>query len=62
VGRKAGAAWKPNAAPKVDEEVNAYLETKVQPVDRDVRPPLRRSAADLLAQREAALAGGQAHG
>ena len=45
------AAWKDECGKKVDEEVNAYLETKVQPVEVMFDYLYAELPADLQAQR-----------
>ena len=56
-------AWIEECGKLVDVEINAYLESKVQPVTRDVRFPLRRSAAGpARAARCRHRAGGPGHG
>lgn len=49
-------AWLEECAKKVDEEINAYLETKVQPVEAMFDYLYAELPADLAAQREAAIA------
>ena len=46
------AAWKEECGKKVDEEVNAYLETKVQPVETMFDYLYAELPADLQPQRE----------
>jgi pyruvate dehydrogenase E1 component alpha subunit len=50
-------AWKADCAARVDVEVNAYLETKTQPVEAIFDYTYAEVPADLAAQREAAIAG-----
>jgi 2-oxoisovalerate dehydrogenase E1 component alpha subunit len=49
------AAWKEECGKKVDEEVNAYLETKVQPVEAMFDYLYAELPADIQAQRADAL-------
>jgi 2-oxoisovalerate dehydrogenase E1 component alpha subunit len=49
------AAWKEECGKKVDEEVNAYLETKVQPVEAMFDYLYAELPADIQAQREDAI-------
>jgi len=56
------AAWKEECAARVDEEVNAYLNTPVQPVEAMFDYLYADPPPDLLAQRAAALALEQRHG
>ena len=49
------AAWKEECGKKVDEEVNAYLETKVQPVEAMFDYLYAELPADIAAQREDAI-------
>jgi 2-oxoisovalerate dehydrogenase E1 component alpha subunit len=49
------AGWKEECGKKVDEEVNAYLETKVQPVEAMFDYLYAELPADLQAQREDAI-------
>ncbi|HZP66599.1 MAG TPA: pyruvate dehydrogenase (acetyl-transferring) E1 component subunit alpha [Rudaea sp.] len=53
---QAEEAWKADCAARVDAEVNAYLETKSQPTAAMFDFTYAELPADLLAQREAALA------
>ncbi|HYG06259.1 MAG TPA: pyruvate dehydrogenase (acetyl-transferring) E1 component subunit alpha [Stenotrophomonas sp.] len=55
-------AWKTECAARVDEEVNAYLNTPVQPVEAMFDYLYADPPPDLLAQRAAALALEQRHG
>ena len=50
------AAWKEECGKRVDVEVNAYLETTVQPVEAMFDYLYADPPPDLLAQRAAALA------
>jgi pyruvate dehydrogenase E1 component alpha subunit len=50
-------AWKADCAARVDVEVNAYLETKTQPVEAIFDYTYAEVPADLAAQREAAISG-----
>ncbi len=54
--------WVEQCAAKVDEEVNQYLNTPVQPVDAMFDYLYADPPADLLAQRAAAIALEQRHG
>ena len=56
-------AWKADCATRVDAEVNAYLETKSQPVEAIFEYTYAEVPADLATQRDAALAAekGAAH-
>ncbi|WP_290887037.1 pyruvate dehydrogenase (acetyl-transferring) E1 component subunit alpha [Arenimonas sp.] len=49
------AAWKEECGKRVDEEVNAYLETKVQPVEAMFDHLYAELPAELEAQREDAI-------
>jgi pyruvate dehydrogenase E1 component alpha subunit len=49
-------AWKAECATRVDAEVNAYLETKSQPVEAMFDYTYAEVPADLAAQRDAAIA------
>src|SRR5690606_34290708 len=49
------AEWKEACAAEIDAEVNAYLETKVQPVEAMFDHLYAELPADLAAQREQAL-------
>jgi 2-oxoisovalerate dehydrogenase E1 component alpha subunit len=49
-------AWIAECGAKVDEEINAYLETKVQPVTAMFDHLYADPPPDLLAQRAAAVA------
>ena len=49
-------AWKAQCTKYVDAEVNAYLETKAQPVEAMFDYTYAELPADLLAQREEAIA------
>lgn len=49
------AAWKEECGKRVDEEVNAYLETKVQPVEAMFDYLYAELPADLAAQRADAI-------
>ena len=49
------AAWKEECGKKVDEEVNAYLETKVQPVEAMFDYLYAELPTDIQAQREDAI-------
>jgi pyruvate dehydrogenase E1 component alpha subunit len=49
-------AWIEDCGKRVDEEINAYLESKVQPVEAMFDFLYGDPPADLLAQREAAVA------
>ncbi|WP_140909386.1 pyruvate dehydrogenase (acetyl-transferring) E1 component subunit alpha [Cognatiluteimonas lumbrici] len=53
---KQEAAWLEECGKKVDEEINAYLETKVQPVEAMFDYLYAELPAELAAQREAAIA------
>ncbi|HVJ39596.1 MAG TPA: pyruvate dehydrogenase (acetyl-transferring) E1 component subunit alpha [Stenotrophomonas sp.] len=55
-------AWKEECGARVDEEVNAYLNTPVQPVEAMFDYLYADPPPDLLAQRAAALALEQRHG
>jgi pyruvate dehydrogenase E1 component alpha subunit len=50
------AAWKAECEPRVNDEVNAYLETKAQPVEAMFDYLYGDMPADVLAQRAEALA------
>jgi len=50
------AAWKEECGRLVDIEVNAYLETKVQPVEAMFDYLYGDMPADVLAQRDDAIA------
>ncbi len=50
------AAWKEHCGARVDEEVNAYLNTPVQPVEAMFDYLYADPPPELLAQREAAIA------
>jgi len=50
------AAWLEECGRKVDEEINAYLETRVQPVEAMFDYLYAEVPSDLAAQRDAALA------
>ena len=50
-------AWKADCAARVDAEVNAYLETKSQPVEAMFDYTYAEVPADLAAQRQSALDG-----
>jgi pyruvate dehydrogenase E1 component alpha subunit len=56
------AAWKEESGARVDEEVNAYLNTPVQPVESMFDYLYADPPPDLLAQRADALALEQRHG
>ncbi len=56
------AAWKADCAARVDVEVNAYLNTPVQPVEAMFDYLYADPPPDLLAQRAEALALEQRHG
>jgi pyruvate dehydrogenase E1 component alpha subunit len=53
---KQEAAWLEECGRKVDEEINAYLETRVQPVEAMFDYLYAELPADLAAQRDAAIA------
>jgi len=55
-------AWKEECGARVDEEVNAYLNTPVQPVEAMFDYLYADPPPDLLAQRAAAIALEQRHG
>lgn len=55
-------AWKADCATRVDAEVNAYLETKSQPVEAIFDYTYAEVPADLKAQRDAAIAADRAEG
>ena len=55
-------AWKEDCGARVDEEVNAYLNTPVQPVEAMFDYLYADPPPDLLAQRAAALALETRHG
>ncbi len=59
---QAEAAWKDECAARVDEEVNAYLATPVQPVEAMFDHLYADPPPELLAQRAAAIALEQRHG
>ncbi len=48
-------AWKAECAPRVDEEINAYLATKPQPVEAMFDTLYAELPADIAGQREEAL-------
>ena len=52
-------AWKEQCAKYVDAEVNAYLETKAQPVEAMFDYTYAELPVDLLAQRAEAVAAGK---
>ena len=54
-------AWKADCAVRVDAEVNAYLETKSQPVEAIFDYTYAEVPADLATQRAAALAAEKPH-
>ena len=54
-------AWKADCATRVDAEVNAYLETKTQPVEAMFDYTYAEVPADLAAQRDAAIAAEKNH-
>ncbi|HVV95727.1 MAG TPA: pyruvate dehydrogenase (acetyl-transferring) E1 component subunit alpha [Rhodanobacteraceae bacterium] len=54
-------AWKTDCATRVDAEVNAYLETKTQPVEAMFDYTYAEVPADLAAQRDAAIAAEKNH-
>ncbi len=54
-------AWKADCATRVDAEVNAYLETKSQPIEAMFDYTYAELPADLAAQRDAALAAEKPH-
>ena len=54
-------AWKADCATRVDAEVNAYLETKSQPVEAIFDYTYAEVPADLATQRDAALAAEKPH-
>ena len=54
-------AWKADCAVRVDAEVNAYLETKSQPVEAIFGYTYAEVPADLATQRAAALAAEKPH-
>ena len=54
-------AWKADCATRVDAEVNAYLETKSQPVEAMFDYTYAEVPADLAVQRTAAVAADKAH-
>jgi pyruvate dehydrogenase E1 component alpha subunit len=54
-------AWKAECATRVDAEVNAYLETKSQPVEAMFDYTYAEVPADLAAQRREAMAGDKSH-
>ena len=49
-------AWLEECGKKVDVEINAYLETKVQPVEAMFDYLYAELPAELVAQRDAAIA------
>ena len=49
-------AWLEECGRKVDEEINAYLETKVQPVEAMFDYLYAELPAELVEQRDAAIA------
>jgi pyruvate dehydrogenase E1 component alpha subunit len=55
-------AWKAECAARVDAEVNAYLETKSQPVAAMFDYTYAEVPADMKAQRDAAIAADRAEG
>jgi len=55
-------AWKADCAARVDAEVNAYLETKSQPVEAIFDYTYAEVPADLATQRDAAIAADRAEG
>ena len=54
-------AWKADCATRVDAEVNAYLETKSQPVEAMFDYTYAEVPADLAVQRTAAVAADKTH-
>jgi len=50
-------AWKADCAERVDAEVNAYLETKSQPIEAMFDFTYAEVPADLATQRQAAIDG-----
>ncbi|WP_343223889.1 thiamine pyrophosphate-dependent enzyme, partial [Metallibacterium sp.] len=54
-------AWKAECAARVDAEVNAYLESKAQPVTAMFDYTYAELPVDLARQREAAIAREQEH-
>jgi pyruvate dehydrogenase E1 component alpha subunit len=54
--------WKADCATRVDAEVNAYLETKSQPVEAMFDFTYAEVPADLAAQRAFAKAADDSHG
>jgi pyruvate dehydrogenase E1 component alpha subunit len=55
-------AWKAECATRVDAEVNAYLETKSQPVEAMFDYTYAEVPADLATQRDAAIAADRTEG